>query len=244
MLRADPDGSILRLGDVATIRDGFVDDPVIQTFNGQRSLLVKVEKSEAEDALLIAGKIKAFLADFQPPLGANVQIWDDQTDILQQRLSLLIRNGLLGFALVFLFLVIMLDLRLATWVAMGVPISFLGAFLFFAPFGVNINMISWTDHRLGYRGGRCSCRWRERHHRARALGTKYRRHSSRRARRVQPCNHRRPDHGRLRSTTVRHRHIWAKFLRSESTGNFGLNHVAAGGVFHSSRPPISWPSME
>ena len=52
------------------------------------------------------------------------------------------RNGLLGFALVFLFLVVMLDLRLATWVAMGVPISFLGAILFFAPFGVNINMIS------------------------------------------------------------------------------------------------------
>lgn len=142
VLRADPDGSILRLGDVATIRDGFVDDPVIQEFNGQRSLLVKVEKSEAEDALLIAGEIKTFLADFQPPSGAKVQVWDDQTDILSQRLSLLIRNGLLGFALVFLFLVIMLDLRLATWVAMGVPISFLGAFLFFAPFGVNINMIS------------------------------------------------------------------------------------------------------
>jgi len=142
VLRAEPDGSILRLGDVATIRDGFVDDPVIQEFNGQPSLLIKIEKSEAEDALLIAAQVKAFLTDFQPPSGANVEIWDDQSDILQQRLSLLVRNGLLGFALVFLFLVIMLDLRLATWVAMGVPISFLGAFLFFAPFGVNINMIS------------------------------------------------------------------------------------------------------
>ena len=142
VLRAEPDGSILRLGDVATIRDGFVDDPVIQEFNGQRSLLIKIEKSEAEDALLIAAQVKAFLTKFQPPSGANVEIWEDQSDILQQRLSLLVRNGLLGFALVFLFLVIMLDLRLATWVAMGVPISFLGAFLFFAPFGVNINMIS------------------------------------------------------------------------------------------------------
>ena len=75
-------------------------------------------------------------------MGTSVEIWDDQTDILQQRLSLLVRNGVLGFAMVFLFLVIMLDLRLATWVAMGVPISFLGALLFFAPFGVNINMIS------------------------------------------------------------------------------------------------------
>ena len=142
VLRAESDGSILRLADVATIRDGFVDEDVIQQFNGQRSLLVKVEKSETEDALAIAAQLKEFLRSYQPPEGAAVDIWDDQTDILQQRLSLLVRNGLLGFALVFLFLVIMLDLRLATWVAMGVPISFLGAFLFFAPFGVNINMIS------------------------------------------------------------------------------------------------------
>ena len=62
-----------------------------------------------------------------------MEIWDDQTNILEQRLSLLVRNGLLGFALVFLFFVVMLDLRLATWVAMGVPISFLGAFLFLPP---------------------------------------------------------------------------------------------------------------
>ena len=54
----------------------------------------------------------------------------------------MIRNGILGFALVFLFLVVMLDLRLATWVAMGVPISFMGAILFFDFFGVNINMVS------------------------------------------------------------------------------------------------------
>ena len=69
-------------------------------------------------------------------------IWDDQTEVLAGRLSLLIRNGVLGFALVFLFLVVMLDLRLALWVAMGVPISFLGAFLFFDFFDVNVNMVS------------------------------------------------------------------------------------------------------
>lgn len=142
VLRAEPDGSILRLGDVANIRDGFVDENVVQEFNGQPSLLVKIQKSEAEDALTISAQLKEFLRNYNAPEGTAVEIWDDQTDILEQRLSLLIRNGLLGFALVFLFLVVMLDLRLATWVAMGVPISFLGAFLFFAPFGVNINMIS------------------------------------------------------------------------------------------------------
>ncbi len=142
VLRSDPNGSILRLGDVAHIRDGFADVDLIQQFNGRQSLFVKIQKSEAEDALTIAAAVKRRLAGYEAGPEIDIAIWDDQTDILQQRLGLLIRNGILGFALVFLFLAIMLDLRLATWVAMGVPISFLGAVIFFEPFNVNINMIS------------------------------------------------------------------------------------------------------
>ena len=142
VLRADSDGGVLRVSDVANVRDGFTDIDLINQFNGRESVLVKVQKSEAEDVLVIADKIKTFLVDYTPPAGIDVSVWDDQTEILEDRISLLLRNGLLGFALVFLFLVIMLDLRLALWVAMGVPISFLGAFLFFDAFGININMIS------------------------------------------------------------------------------------------------------
>ena len=142
VLRASADGTILRLGDVATVRDGFADVDLINRYNGRQSIFVRVQKSEAEDVLDIAAEIKAMLADFQPLPGIDVEIWSDDTEALEGRLSLLLRNGVLGFALVFLFLVVMLDLRLATWVAMGVPISFLGAFLFFNFFGVNINMVS------------------------------------------------------------------------------------------------------
>jgi multidrug efflux pump subunit AcrB len=142
VLRASSDGSVLRVSDVATVRDGFIDVDLINQFNGRESIFVKVQKSEAEDVLAIAEEIKMFLTDYTPPQGVDVSVWDDQTEILQDRVGLLLRNGLLGFALVFLFLVIMLDLRLALWVAMGVPISFLGAFLFFDAFDVNINMIS------------------------------------------------------------------------------------------------------
>ena len=73
----------------AIIRDGFVDEDVIQQFNGQQSLPVKVEKSEAEDALFIAAQLKAFLSSYQAPAGTSVEIWDDQTTILEQRLSLI-----------------------------------------------------------------------------------------------------------------------------------------------------------
>ena len=142
VLRARPDGTILRLGDVATVRDGFQDVDLVNEYNGRQSIFVRVQKSEAEDVLDIAAEIKAMLADYQPPPGIDVEVWSDGTEALEGRLSLLLRNGVLGFALVFLFLVVMLDLRLAMWVAMGVPISFLGAFLFFNFFGVNINMVS------------------------------------------------------------------------------------------------------
>tara|TARA_B110000971_G_scaffold101007_1_gene103903 strand:+ start:6582 stop:9827 length:3246 start_codon:yes stop_codon:yes gene_type:complete len=142
VLRASEDGSILRLKDVAVIKDEFANVDLKQEYNGRTSVFVKVAKSEAEDALEIAAAVKNFISDYQPRAGLDIGIWEDQSEILQQRLNLLVRNGVLGFALVFLFLVVMLDLRLALWVAMGVPISFLGAFLFFEPFGVNINMIS------------------------------------------------------------------------------------------------------
>jgi len=142
VLRARPDGAILRLGDVANVRDGFADVDLVNEYNGQQSVFVRVQKSEAEDVLVIADDIKAMLDEFQPPPGIDVAIWEDQTEILDARLNLLVRNGVLGFALVFLFLVVMLDLRLATWVAMGVPISFLGAFLLFDFLAVNINMVS------------------------------------------------------------------------------------------------------
>ncbi|XOV89207.1 MAG: efflux RND transporter permease subunit [Pseudomonadota bacterium] len=142
VVRAEPDGSVLRLRDVATVRDAFAEVDLINEFNGRQSLFIRVQKSEAEDALVIAGDIKAFLAGYVPPEGVDLTIWDDQTEVLEDRVSLLLRNGMLGFGLVFLFLVVMLDLRLALWVAMGVPISFLGAFLFFDFFDININMVS------------------------------------------------------------------------------------------------------
>ncbi len=142
VLRASPDGSILRLRDVARIRDGFADLDLINQFQGRQSVVVKVQKSETEDAIGIAADIRAMLNTFEPPQGIDVAVLSDQTVLIESRISLLVKNGLLGFVLVFLFLVLMLDLRLAIWVAMGVPISFLGAFLFFDAFDVNINMIS------------------------------------------------------------------------------------------------------
>ena len=142
VLRALPDGSVLRLSDVATVRDAFADVELLNEVDGQPSAFVRVQKAEAEDAMAIATEVRQALDRLEPPAGVSVSVWEDQTEVLEDRLDLMVRNGVLGFALVFLFLVLMLDLRLALWVAMGVPISFLGAFIMLEQFGVNINMMS------------------------------------------------------------------------------------------------------
>ena len=142
IIKSLPNGSLLKLRDIAKIKDGFTEDELIHQFNGKKSLFVKIQKSDSEDSIGIAKDIRDRLANYAPPPGIEIDIWDDETVTTQNYLSIMVRNGILGFILVFLFLVLMLDLRLATWVAMGVPISFMGAFLFFDFFGVNFTFFT------------------------------------------------------------------------------------------------------
>ncbi len=141
-IRTLPGGTVLTLGDVATVLDGYTDDEFIMESDGERAVFIRIRKSDAGNVLKISQQVEEFLETYPLPPGVSVEVWENQSDILGARLNLLIRNGALGFALVMIFLVLMLDLRLAFWVAMGVPISFLGAFIFFDFMGLSMNMIS------------------------------------------------------------------------------------------------------
>ena len=142
VIRTLPGGAVVSLGDIATISDGYTDDELEFESNGKRAALVRIQKSQDQNVLDISKEVLDFLESYVAPADINVEIWSNESDYLRARLSLLLRNGALGFALMFTFLVIMLDLRLAFWVAMGIPISFFGAFLFLDFFGVTLNMIS------------------------------------------------------------------------------------------------------
>lgn len=142
VIRTLPSGSVLRVADIATVRDGFVDEELTQEVDGDRTVFVRIQASKGQNILSVSEVLYEFIENYEPAPGIDIQIWEDDASLLQSRLSLLLRNGTLGFALVFMFLVVMLDLRLAFWVAMGVPISFLGGFIFFDFFGVDINMVS------------------------------------------------------------------------------------------------------
>ncbi len=142
VIRSNIDGSLLRLGNIATINDGFVEDELESLFNGQPAAKINISRTGDQDALEIEEKVKTYLQTLTLPAGLEIDISESQTDILRDRISLLIRNALLGFALVFLSLVLFLDLKLAFWTSMGIPISFLGGLMIASLFGVTISMVS------------------------------------------------------------------------------------------------------
>lgn len=142
VVRTLPNGSVVTLEDIADIRDGFVRTSLSNLYNGRPAVFVKVTRAEAEDVLDVKAAVDRFLAGYTPPVGIELVEFADETQLLRERVNLLLRNGLFGFSLVFLFLVLMLDLKLATWVSMGIATAFMGGFLVFGALGVTITMVS------------------------------------------------------------------------------------------------------
>jgi len=139
-----PDGTQVRLSDLATVVDGFEDSDTASRFDGQAAALLQVFRVGREDALDVADSVKRYVAERRPtlPAGVSVATWDDDSVILKQRIGLLLRNARLGLILVFLCLALFLDLRLAFWTTLGIPISFLGGLALLPHADVTVNMMS------------------------------------------------------------------------------------------------------
>jgi multidrug efflux pump subunit AcrB len=144
VLRAKQDGTHLLLRDVATVVDGFAETDQFARFDGKPTVIVKVSRVGDENALQIAEDVKTFITSAQArlPDGIALTTWADFSRILNGRLNLMLKNGLVGFILVLLSLALFLRLRLAFWVALGIPISFLGAIGLMPSIDASINLIS------------------------------------------------------------------------------------------------------
>ena len=138
------DGSRLRLGDVATVVDGFAETDQQARFDHLPTVLVSVFRTGDQSALDIAAAVNAYVERARPrlPEGISLTLWQDQAEILDDRLTLMLRNGATGFLLVFVVLALFLELRLAFWVSLGIPISFLGAIALMPGLDVSVNVIS------------------------------------------------------------------------------------------------------
>lgn len=146
VVKTNPDGTRLFLADVATVLDSFEDNRTYARYNGQPALNLQVMSSEFASDTEISQRIREYTGEIRPelPAGLNIEPWADNSYYLQGRLNLMLGNLGMGAALVYLLLSLFLRLRVATWVVIGIPFSFLGA-LWLMPlpmFNISVNVIS------------------------------------------------------------------------------------------------------
>ena len=144
VLLTNPDGTRVRLGDIATIRDGFAETQSYAFFNGKPSLGINVLSTENENELVISQAVREYVDQRNATLPEEVQltVWGDATFYLQGRVDMLVGNLAMGALLVFVILGLFLQLKLAAWVIFGLPVAFLGAFMMLPVVGVTINIMS------------------------------------------------------------------------------------------------------
>ncbi len=143
VLWADPQGAEIRLGDIATVKDLFKHDERKIVMDGNRCALLNIRKTKAEDTIRVAQRARAFIEDERsrhPQMTLIVS--RDESLILADRLNMLIANGVQGLILVFLVMWVFFNVRVSFWVAMGLPVSFLGAFLIAPHLGLSVNMFT------------------------------------------------------------------------------------------------------
>ena len=136
------DGTIVRLGDVAQIHDGFVDEELLLEVDGVPAVLVQVDATASQSVRDVAEIVRGALVDYPVPQDVAIDVWDDRASPVSDLLLTVVQNGLAGVALVFVCLVVMFDLRIAFWIAFGIPIAFIGALLFFGPAGLTLNVLT------------------------------------------------------------------------------------------------------
>lgn len=143
VIKGDASGKIIRLYEVAEITDRFSENPDRVFVNGKPAINVSVSNTNSEDLISTATAVKEYISTFNKQHdNLQLNINSDASTTLIQRTELLTKNGLFGVLLVLFFLSLFLNYRLALWVALGIPISFLGMFVLAPSLGITINVLS------------------------------------------------------------------------------------------------------
>ena len=143
IVRTESNGTIIRLKDIATLRDTWSENPDRLYFNGNLAIDITVSNTNNEDLISSADKINEYIEKYnQQQQNVQLSVTSDRSTTLKDRTWLLTKNAISGILLVLFFLALFLNLRLAIWVAFGLPVAFLGMFVFAAQFGVTINVLS------------------------------------------------------------------------------------------------------
>ena len=143
IIKTNNDGRIVRLRDVAVVSDIWAESPNRSYLNGDPSVIIEVSNTIDEDILFVTESVKEYMVKFNEENGVvKTTLVRDGSTTLNDRIDLLVENGIVGFLLVLLFLAFFLHIRLAFWVALSIPIAFMGMFIVGANSEVSINVIS------------------------------------------------------------------------------------------------------
>ena len=132
----------MRLGDVADIHDGFVDEELVVEVDGVPAVLVQINATASQSIRDVAEIVRGALVDYPVPQDVAIDVWDDRAGPIANLLLTVVQNGLAGVVLVFVCLVVMFDLRVAFWIAFGIPLAFIGALLMFGPADLTLNVLT------------------------------------------------------------------------------------------------------
>jgi multidrug efflux pump subunit AcrB len=139
-----PDGSQVLLGDLATVLDDFEETDRFALYNGKPAVMLEVYRVGDQTPIEVVDAVLRQMEEIGRFLPASIQqnVLNDRADIYRQRARLLLRNGAIGLVLVMILLGGFLELRLAFWVMMGIPVSFLGSLLIMPAVDLSINMVT------------------------------------------------------------------------------------------------------
>ncbi len=143
VIRNSPNGGVVRLKDVAKIVDRWKDAPAEVRFNNKQAVIISIMTTFDEDIIEASDLVKDYIQEFnEKEKILQAQVVRDQSDLVNQRIDLLEKNGIMGIVLVVIFLSLFLNPRIAFWVAIGIPFSMFGMFILLPMTNVTINMLS------------------------------------------------------------------------------------------------------
>jgi len=144
VVQSFPDGTQLRLGDVAIVKDGFEEGYLDARLDGVNAAIIDVLRIGSEDIVRSASQVREFMAsaEFDLPDGMKLDVVTDSSISTQTRISTVARNAYTGLLLVLVILALFLRFKLAIWVAAGIPIAIAGALLIFPYMDLTISSLT------------------------------------------------------------------------------------------------------
>jgi len=144
IVRQTPDGGTIRVGDVANVVDGFEDEPILATLNGEPAVLLQFMTTEIMDIVTASESVRAWIEERKDslPTGSKLTLWTDNSEAFKGRMETIGKSAFMGLILVMIVLLLTLRPIVAFWVAVGIATAYAGAFVFLGSVGVSLNMLS------------------------------------------------------------------------------------------------------